>query len=342
MPGASAGPGRAPQEPLIGVNVAVSGAGRVDTIPRHESSPSPPPAIDMNLPTRFSKPRAVDTWDAEFRWRCGGVLRDVTIEDTWRRVTTCAAAAEGEHAAQWSRRFGEAFARWRLLPDERLLQALGTDRAVDPAMTPGAVVNVAAFVVAAASGATCFDRERFVDTAALAVRFLDDAAATAGATTPPRRLRIGLVGFADALRALDLRYDSAGARTQAAIVARALAQGCLRGSVELAEDRGPRVSREACAAIAAAARRRLLPEDLVQRVLRSGLCHDELTAIDAHPSLARLANGVADGVDPVVADGEPPPDAAVVQAMRAALQPWIDAPIAVAFASPEAASASAR
>lgn len=287
----------------------------------------------MSRPTRFTQTDAVETWDAEFRWRTAGKLRDVTIDDTWWRVADCAASAEGVEAALWAHRFVDAFASWRLLPEARILRTAGTDLPLEVPEMPAAVVNAAAFVVKTPGAGTYFDRDRFVATAALSVRFLDDMAGAAGMQPPPSRLRIGLIGLADALKALELSYSLTDGRYQAAQLARALAEGCLRGSIELAEERGPRIAPETCRERVECLRRRQMPDWLVERALRIGLCHDSLTAIDSHPLLARLANGVADAIDPL------PPDACdalsadcgqtytIELEMRAEIQRWIDEPI---------------
>jgi ribonucleoside-diphosphate reductase alpha chain len=297
----------------------------------------------VNLPTHFASPDAVEAWDAEFRWRQADRLRDVTIDDTWRRVADAAASSEVGQAALWAHRYMDAFARWRLLPDERLLRSLGTDQPVDPAPEPGAVLNAAAFVVDTPYAGAYFDRDRFAATASLAVRFLDDVSGATGAEPRARRVRIGMIGLADALQALDLEYESTYARHQAALIARALAEGCLRGSVELADERGSRVALDAREERVHCMRRRQMPEWLIERARRIGMCHDSLTAIDSHPNLARLANGVANGVDPVT------PDAgtrwqdncsrtyAAELEMRAEIQPWIDEPISYALVAPEGA-----
>lgn len=294
----------------------------------------------VSLPTAFTRADAVDAWDAEFRWRHADRLHDLTINDTWRRVAGGAALAEGLHAGLWEHRFVDSFSRWRLLPDERILRTLGTNEPMAPWGAPSAVLNVAAFVVKQPLSGVSFDRERFVAISSLAVRFLDDVASAIGTEPRPRRLRIGLIGLADALDAQDLDYGSSDARHQGALVARALAEGCLRGSIELAEERGPRVSPEECQARVECMRRRQMPEWLIERALRIGMCHDTLTAIDPHPSLARLANGVADAVEPLRAPvGNPRPGdcrwtyAAELE-MRAVLQPWIDEPISYALTVP--------
>lgn len=237
---------------------------------------------------------AVETWDAEFRWREPDGLRDRTVDDTWRRVADFAAGAEGSDRKAWAVRFFDAFSAWRMLPGERALRTLGTDMPPEWPDEPDAVLNVAAFVAGPLALSGRFHRDAFVATASLTVRFLDDCSVALGIVPPPRRLRIGIIGLADALERLGVDYRSSRARQQAALVANALAEGCRCGSAGLARE-------------------------------RSGRRHEALTVIDAHPSLARLANGVADGIDPLPdrADGLH----AARGEMRAALQPWIDRPI---------------
>lgn len=282
--------------------------------------------------TCFTSPAAVDVWDSCFRWREGNVLHDVTIDATWWRVAEAIAAAEGAQAPLWAYRFVDAFSRWRLLPDERLLQTSGAG-AVSPNLTnPGAALNVAAFVVAPLTTHARFERNPFADTATLAVRLLDDALMLHPSPPPPPTLRIGIVGFANALHLLGLPYDSAQAETFARTVAIALAEGSLRGSVDLKRERGAldpmehphRESRW---------RARGLPTWLIDEGLRSGVRHTLLTAIDSHPRLAQLANGVADALDPTpgqlnAARGGRDPSLQTAQSrLRTAMQPYVDAPI---------------
>jgi ribonucleoside-diphosphate reductase alpha chain len=295
----------------------------------------------MSAFTQFSQPDAVEAWDAAFRWRQADRLRDVTIEDTWRRVADTAASARPDQAATWTRRYIDAFRRWRLLPEEQLLRALGTDLPIDPLTEPGAVLNVHAFVVRPPYSGAYFDRDSFVATAAVAVHLLDDAAVTLHAAPRPRCLRIGVIGLANALQVLELNSDNASGGQLAAPIAQALAEGCLLGSVELAEAQGSRLTAQECQTRADSLRRRRMPEALVERMLVAGLCHHSLTAIDPHPLLARLANGMADAIDPL-----PPHRAGVaadrgraqvnVRDLRADIQPWIDQPIAYTSANSSA------
>lgn len=291
--------------------------------------------------THFTHPLAVEAWDSWFRWREAGVLRDVTIDATWWRVAQTLAAAEGEAAPLWAHRFVDAFSRWRLLPDERLLQATGTSQPLPPLDGPAAVLNVAAFISAPRSSRASFDRARFEETAAMAVRLLDNALALrldgVGATAP---LRIGLIGFADALHLLGLPYASIDARAQARTVATALAEGCLRGNVDLAGERGAAdldIDRQC---LAARWYTRGMPPGLIDAGVRHGVRHSEVTALDTHPRLALLANHVADALDLAPTHDSWTPELRAAQhELAAAMQPWIDVPIVTGEAARDLAAA---
>lgn len=309
----------------------------------------------------FTDLAAVEAWDAWFRWREQAGLRDVSIEDTWRRVATALASVEtGNEIATWRVRFMDAFASWQLLPDERLLADAGTGRTACRDGVLHASLNAAAFVSTDHAADASLDLVALGDCATLAVRALDNAALLADVVSPS--LRIGLIGIADALALLDLRYDGASGREQASAMARALAEGCLRGSVMLAAVRG--ACERGAYACAARARRRGLPEPRLRDAAGHGVRHAQLTAITSQPRLALLANVVADAADPLRgnhhthvivapdgrrtlrssgyalnilhARGKTPEDMpgtlpdmpwmAQIN-MRAALQPWIDEPI---------------
>ena len=305
---------------------------------------------------------AVEAWDAWFRWREHAVLRDVSIEDTWWRVACALAAAEsGNEGPAWRLRVMDALASWRLLPDQRVLAKAGTGSAGRSGGTLRAALNAACFVSPAGPPHAAIDLGALTECAALAVRVLDDAALLAGNVATC--FRIGVVGIADALALLGLEYDSDAGRAQAAAVARALAEGCLAGSLALAASRGSckRDTRE----LLARAMLRDAPQELLKDAPRHGLRHVQLTAITSQPRLALLANNVADAADPllgedhahliIAADAQRPvrssgyalnvlrgggsgpdhwPDTLEHQswfaqiAMRAALQPWMDTPIA--------------
>ncbi len=287
----------------------------------------------MSFRTPFTKPDAVDVWDSEFRWRDVDRLHDLTIDDTWRRIAERAASAEPLGGPWWAQRFVDSFNRWCMVPEERILGSLGTHKPMEPMPAPGAVVNVAAFVLRQPASGVCFDRESFVATASLAVRFLDDAARSIASNSPPRKLRIGVIGLADALLACGIDYRSRDATEQGSIVAQALAEGCLLGTIELAEARGRRLAFDECSALIDDMRQRQMPDWLIERALQVGLCHEQLTAIVPHPLVARFANGVADGIDALSVDArhadinDSEGGRVAGLAMRAAMQPWIDEPI---------------
>jgi hypothetical protein len=234
-------------------------------------------------------------------------------------------------ASSWTGRYIEAFARWRLLPDERLLRCAGTGLAHETADAPAAVLNVVAFVDAWLGMPPRFNRKGFMDTAALAVHLLDDARLATRLFTADSGLRIGVIGFGDALAKLGLPYDSCAARDFARALATDLAEGCLRGAVSLAAERGAFASAPS-PGLAARLQAQEMPAALVEAVQRHGVRHVQLTSIEPHPLLARLANGASDALDPIAIPGHrtPPSLAAWLDAERAivaGMQPWIDAPI---------------
>jgi ribonucleoside-diphosphate reductase alpha chain len=291
--------------------------------------------------TRFTDPDSVDAWDNWFRWRDADCLHDRTIDATWSRVANAIAPIPDTQG--WAHRYVEAFSRWQLLPDERLLRLAGTGSDLSSLEAPCAVLNVAAFVMAPHSRQARFDDERFAAIAALAVRMLDDALiAMHGVPLRATALRIGMIGFADALNLLGISYDDARAPEIARVIGTALASGTLQGECELIEERGPR--EPASAPLLAAWRDRRSPEDLVAAAAVRGVRHRQLTAIESQPRLALLANGASDALDPCTdppsgtaahassncahAGSAPAADriAAARACIRSSIQPWIDVP----------------
>lgn len=316
----------------------------------------------MNRRSPFTDPVAVEAWDARFRWREAGRLRDLTVEATWTRVAAAVAAAEGPDAGTWAGRFADAFADWRLLPGEHVLQFAGTGPAIHGQDAPAAVLNAAAFVQAPSSARARFDTDGFAAAAELATRLLDDVLLQQPGRGEAAALRIGVIGYADALHLLGLGYDSDRAREQALAMAHALAEGCLTASIGLAAERGAALVDDR-AMLGRCLRRDARP-GLVSDLRRWGVRHPDLTAIDPHPWLALLANNVADALDPLAGPDhayliETPEGARIIRSsgvalsqprrhetgpanapdtiasiapaahlkLRAALQPWIDAPI---------------
>lgn len=246
----------------------------------------------------FIDAAAVEAWDAWFRWRDRDRLYDLSIEATWQRVAGALSGGTGSAASREREELFAALASWQLLLDERILESAGTPGQSWPGNRLVAALNVPMFVRGGFSDHAGFDAAAFEAAAALAVRALDDAMRLAGGERGDLpQLRIGLIGLADALLMLGLPYEAGTARRKASDIARLLAQGCLRGTVQLAAERGrlPGTTQET----ADRARLRGLPEPLIEEVSRQGVRHARLTAITSQPRLALFANNVADALEPL-------------------------------------------
>ncbi|WP_397546902.1 adenosylcobalamin-dependent ribonucleoside-diphosphate reductase [Rhodothermus marinus] len=80
-----------------------------------------------DLGTHFHEPVSWHVWDAKYRYREGNVVRDQTIEDTWRRVARALAVAEPEsEQARWAERFYRVLYGFKFLPGGRILAGAGT------------------------------------------------------------------------------------------------------------------------------------------------------------------------------------------------------------------------
>ncbi len=291
--------------------------------------------------TAFTDPAAVDAWDLWFRWRDGERLRDLTIDTTWERVARSVAGTTDTDAAVWAQRYADAFSKWQLLPNERLLRVAGTGCATSSTIATQAGLNVAAFVRRSRGAATHFDRDEFIRICALAVRFLDDA--SVGIDTGVANLKIGLFGMADALSQLGVGYTGDRALAQAREIAMAFCEGCLRGDLALARERGANAVDGK--RWGTRLRARGLDGELLAELRRYGMRHSRLTAIVSHPKLALFANNASDSLDPAVhsnaqarqngwrwqdtelADGTTLAAQTAQLRLRATLQPWIDRPI---------------
>ena len=246
---------------------------------------------------------AVEAWDAWFRWRDQGLIRDLSVGDTWFRLTRSLSSVEPlATRSAWERQLFDACADWRLLLDERILADAGTSRLGWPHDGLGAVLNPAVFVRSPFTAEASFRHEAFEATAELAVRALDNASLLVGQGRPGVHLRVGIIGLADALLQLGQAYDSEQGRRTARDIASSLARGCLRESLRLVRERGAALT----LAEAPQQRRRLdqLSAALPAQARSAGLRHACLTAIEPQRRLALLANNVADALDPLLAHGD--------------------------------------
>jgi len=258
----------------------------------------------MSEVSAFIDLAAVEAWDAWFRWRRGDELHDVSIHDTWSRVArTLACAEKPGRVGPFEQRLGDAFSEWRLLLDERVLASAGTNAPAWPDDDLIAVLNPVNFIRAPGTGQASLDLEAFEATAELAVHALDNAAALSACSSSHSglHLRIGLIGLADTLALLGLRYDSEAGRRFARDVANHLASGCLYGSLRLSRERGARRDVSECPALGYKLRE--LSAELAMDAERLGLRQSRLTAITSQRRLALLANNVTDAVDPLLLDG---------------------------------------
>lgn len=250
--------------------------------------------------TCFTSLASVKAWDGLYRWRQDGVVHDATIDATWRRVADAVSTVEGALAPLWAHRFVTACSRWQVLPGEHLLVSAGTHRP-PAAWTPSAAINVASLVTDAVFGVPRLDRARLVEAAALATRLLDNAMMVypqAEGDGP----RISLIGVADALRVLELPYGSDAALQFVVITASLVAEGCLRANIDLASERGPAETPGCRDAWVDALVRRRMPDPLIEQAMRQGVRHLRITALDAQPGLACLANDVTDSLEPLPDD----------------------------------------
>ena len=65
-------------------------------------------------------------WDTRYRHRVDGVVRDLSLEDSWQRVAHALAAVEPRDRSAWGQRFFELLDDFRFLPGGRILAGAGT------------------------------------------------------------------------------------------------------------------------------------------------------------------------------------------------------------------------
>ena len=80
--------------------------------------------------TRFAAPIAEQIWDMKYRFKAAdGTPRDVTVEDTWRRIARDLAQVEDDKDG-WEQTFFEALEDFKYLPAGRITAGAGTARRV--------------------------------------------------------------------------------------------------------------------------------------------------------------------------------------------------------------------
>lgn len=82
----------------------------------------------MNDP-RLTTPIAQHVWDAKYRYRERGMLRDASIQDTWLRVAQALSASERD-SGYWQECFYSILRDFKFLPGGRILAGAGTSHRV--------------------------------------------------------------------------------------------------------------------------------------------------------------------------------------------------------------------
>ena len=80
--------------------------------------------------SRFAAPIAEQIWDMKYRFKeADGTPKDVTVEDSWRRIARDLASVEKD-AKSWEGKFYEALEDFKFLPAGRITAGAGTARKV--------------------------------------------------------------------------------------------------------------------------------------------------------------------------------------------------------------------
>ena len=169
-------------------------------------------------------------------------------------------------------------------------------------------INLTAFVEHAFTQEARLDHQRIAETAAVAVRFLDNVIDVSEFPLPrqgeeargSRRIGLGITGLGDALIMLGLDYGSDRGRAAAENVLRVIRDAACRASIELAREKGgfPYLETEPFLGGAYVAE---LPGDIRDGIARHGIRNSHLIAIAPTGTISLLANNVSSGIEPVFA-----------------------------------------
>ena len=147
-----------------------------------------------------------------------------------------------------------------------------------------------------------------IEITAIAVRLLDNVidasrfplAQQREAVHTACRIGLGVMGLADALIMLGIRYDSDAARDFASATMRTICRTAYRQSVALAEEKGcfPAFEHEL---FLAAPFIQGLPDDIRNEIAHFGVRNSHLLAIAPTGAISLLAGNVSSGIEPVFA-----------------------------------------
>jgi len=167
-------------------------------------------------------------------------------------------------------------------------------------------INLTQFVHAPFSDQAALDLEGIADTAAVAVRMLDNVAdlsrfplkkqeETARST---RRLGLGLTGLGDALIMLGIPYGTPEAARVAGEVMQRVCETAYQASIELAREKGAFARLEKDKHLQGQFISHL-PAEIRAGIARHGIRNSHLTAIAPTGTISLLANNVSSGLEPV-------------------------------------------
>ena len=169
-------------------------------------------------------------------------------------------------------------------------------------------LNLAAFIDEPFSANARCDVARLAASAAVAVRFLDNAidisryplAAQQREAKAKRRIGLGVTGLADALIMTGLNYGSPEARAVAGSWLSAIKEASYAASLELAKEKGAFALSDP-AQLSVAPNVTALPGELRAEIARVGLRNGCLTTIAPTGTTSLLAGNVSSGIEPVFA-----------------------------------------
>ncbi|HCA27922.1 MAG TPA: ribonucleoside-diphosphate reductase, adenosylcobalamin-dependent, partial [Betaproteobacteria bacterium] len=169
-------------------------------------------------------------------------------------------------------------------------------------------INLTCFVSDPFSAHAALDMAGVRETAALAVRLLDNVYDISHfplekqrrVAHASRRIGLGITGLADALIMLGVRYGSQQSFTTAHEIMAAICRSAYRASIELARERGVFPSFDAEPYLAGAFVS-CLPQDIRDGIRRHGIRNSHVTAIAPTGTISLLAGNISSGLEPVFA-----------------------------------------
>jgi ribonucleoside-diphosphate reductase alpha chain len=169
-------------------------------------------------------------------------------------------------------------------------------------------LNLTAFVREPFTPQAAFDHAGLCDTAAVAVRFLDDVIDAshfpleeqAVQARRTRRIGLGITGLADVLAMLGLRYDSEEGRAFAADTMRRIRDTAYGASIDLAREKGSFPCLDASAYLRAPFIQRL-PAALRDPIAAQGVRNSHCLSIAPAGTISLLAGNVSSGIEPIYA-----------------------------------------